>query len=85
MTRIATSDHASSDPPSGEPEALDGEPFARLLEAADSGRPDAWDRIYAMLYADLHRIARSQIRRQAGPRLSPTSLISETWLKLSGA
>lgn len=67
------------------PVVIDSEEFARLLEAADAGRTEAWNRIYAMLYADLHRIARSQIRRQAGPRLSPTSLISETWLKLSGA
>lgn len=66
-------------------EDVEGESFAQLLAAADAGQPEAWDRIYALLYADLHRIARSQIRRQASLRLSPTSLISETWLKLSGA
>ena len=66
-------------------EGLDSDAFARLLEAADAGQPAAWNRIYTLLYDDLHRIARSQIRRQAGPRLSPTSLISETWLKLSSA
>lgn len=59
--------------------------FGSLLAAADAGEPDAWRRIYDLLYPDLHRIARSQIRRQSEPRLSPTSLVSETWIKLSGA
>jgi len=61
------------------------ESVTRLLAAVEEGHADAWHRIYALLYDDLHRIARSQIRRQAGLRLSPTSLISETWLKLAGA
>ncbi len=67
------------------PDDLETEEFAQLLADADAEQPDAWDRIYALLYPDLHRIARSQIRRLAGPRMSPTSLISETWLKLAGA
>ena len=57
----------------------------QLLAAADTGDASAWHRIYDLLYVDLHRIARSQIRHRAGLQLSPTSLISETWLKLSGA
>lgn len=65
--------------------ADDAERLTHLLAEADGGRTEAWHRIYALLYDDLHRIARSQIRRQAGLQLSPTSLISETWLKLSGA
>ena len=59
--------------------------FPRLLAAADAGDAGAWSRIYALLYPDLHRIARSQIRRQTRAQLSPTSLISETWPKLSAA
>ena len=62
-----------------------GNDFGALLAAADAGEPDAWRRIYDLLYPDLHRLARSQIRRQSEPRLSPTSLVSETWIKLSGA
>lgn len=72
-------------PASAIPETLEGEAFARLLAEADGGQAEAWNRIYALLYDDLHRIARSQIRQQAGTRLSPTSLISETWLRLSSA
>ncbi|MCI1709601.1 MAG: ECF-type sigma factor [Chiayiivirga sp.] len=69
----------------GLPVNPESEEFARLLADAEGGQAEAWNRIYALLYDDLHRIARSQIRRQSDPRLSPTSLISETWLKLSGA
>lgn len=69
----------------GLPVNPESEEFARLLADAEGGQAEAWNRIYSLLYDDLHRIARSQIRRQSDPRLSPTSLISETWLKLSGA
>lgn len=57
-----------------------------LLERAQFGQGDAWDRIYSLLYDDLHRIARSQLRQAGrGPanRVSPTSLVSETWLRLA--
>ncbi|WP_158884553.1 ECF-type sigma factor [Rhodanobacter sp. L36] len=56
-----------------------------LLKEAQQGRTEAWDRIYALLYEDLHRIARSQIRQLKGRQLSPTSLISESWLRLTQA
>jgi RNA polymerase sigma factor (TIGR02999 family) len=83
--RNREADHAPAAPAAAEDGAADAERMTRLLAEADQGDAQAWDRIYALLYADLHRIARSQIRRQAGLQLSPTSLISETWLKLSGA
>jgi len=67
------------------PAGADGDSITRLLASAGAGQADAWHRIYDLLYDDLHRIARSQIRRQAGSGLSPTSLVSETWLKLAGA
>jgi RNA polymerase sigma factor (TIGR02999 family) len=56
-----------------------------LLADAQAGRDDAWDRIYAVLYADLHRIAYSQIRQQTLGRMSATSLVSEGWLRLASA
>jgi len=67
------------------PAGADGDSITRLLASAEDGQADAWHRIYDLLYDDLHRIARSQLRRQAGSGLSPTSLVSETWLKLAGA
>lgn len=75
-------------PPDAHPHAPAGtqhDSITRLLASAEAGQADAWHRIYDLLYDDLHRIARSQIRRQAGSVLSPTSLVSETWLKLAGA
>lgn len=54
----------------------------RLLVDAEEGGEDAWNQIYRLIYEDLHHIARSQIRQQLHPGLSPTSLISEAWLKL---
>lgn len=69
--------------PAAQAAALPRDSVTALLDAAHAGQDEAWHRIYRLLYADLHRIARSQIRQQAGPRLSPTSLISETWLRLA--
>lgn len=56
-----------------------------LLADAQAGRGGAWDRIYAVLYADLHRIAHAQIRQHTLGRMSATSLVSEGWLRLAGA
>jgi RNA polymerase sigma factor (TIGR02999 family) len=65
------------------PEFLDS--VTELLAEAQAGRGGAWDRIYAVLYADLHRIAYSQIRQHTLGRMSATSLVSEGWLRLAGA
>lgn len=72
--------------PNGEP-SPELESVTRLLEEAQHGCADAWDRIYSLLYQDLHRIARSQIRQSAKgiQAFTPTSLISETWLRLANA
>ncbi len=64
-----------------------GEITALLAEVRD---PDgeagaAWDRIYALLYRDLRRIARVQRRRHGGGAGSATSLIGRAWLRLAGA
>ncbi len=61
------------------------ESVTELLADAQAGRADAWDRIYAVLYDELHRIARSQIRQRAHGRISATSLVSEGWLRLASA
>lgn len=60
------------------------ESITELLErvpGSDSGQ--VWSRIYGLLYEDLRRIARSQIRRVRASPLSPTSLVSEAWLRLA--
>jgi len=64
----------------------DQDSVTQLLGEVERGQPEAWNRIYALLYRDLHQIARSQIRQQRRSHVrSPTSLISETWLKLASA
>ena len=61
------------------------ESVTRLIADARSGRGAAWDRVYSLLYDDLHRIARSQIRQRTFGQISATSLVSEGWLRLVGA
>lgn len=56
-----------------------------LLAAADKGEAGAWDRIYTILYEEMRRLARSQLRRQSQQTVSPTTLVNETWIKLSKA
>lgn len=61
------------------------ESITRLLVDAQAGEDSAWNRIYGLLYGDLHRIARAQIRQRTSGRISATSLVSESWLRLSAA
>lgn len=61
------------------------ESVTRLIADARSGQGAAWDRVYSLLYDDLHRIARSQIRQRTFGQISATSLVSEGWLRLVGA
>lgn len=61
------------------------ESITRLLIDAQAGEDGAWNRIYGLLYGDLHRIARAQLRQRTSGRISATSLVSESWLRLSGA
>ncbi|MGO1071675.1 ECF-type sigma factor [Lysobacter sp. CA199] len=64
--------------------ALDS--ITELIHQAQNGRAGAWDRVYAALYQELHRLARMQIRqRWKGGERSPTSLVNRTWLRLSQA
>ena len=68
-----------------EPSMDSPESITRLLVDAQAGEDGAWNRIYGLLYGDLHRIARAQIRQRTSGRISATSLVSESWLRLSGA
>ncbi|MEL1265883.1 ECF-type sigma factor [Pseudoxanthomonas putridarboris] len=55
----------------------------RLLVDVEEGNDEAWNQIYNLVYHDLHRIARSLVRQHVQPGISPTSLVSETWLRLA--
>lgn len=45
--------------------------------------PSQHDALYQALYDELHRIARALLSRHRHPAASPTSLISEAWLRLA--
>jgi RNA polymerase sigma factor (TIGR02999 family) len=63
-----------------------GEPsLSGLLRDLSQGRPDALDRLMAVLYDELRRIAHAQLRQERpGHTLDSTALIHETYLRLAG-
>lgn len=55
-----------------------------LIQAAQNGQPGAWDRVYSLLYKELHKVAGLHLRRRwRGGERSPTSLINRTWLRFN--
>ena len=58
--------------------------ITELLNAAQVGRSDAQEAAYALVYDELKRCARRQKAFVPGSSLSPTALVSELYLRLSG-
>ncbi len=57
-----------------------------LLKAAASGDRQSADQAFALLYADLQRLARSRMRRSGNmTMLDTTALVHESWLRFQGA
>lgn len=55
-----------------------------LLRAAGGGDRQAAERAYALLYADLHRVAHARMRREgAFTLLDTTALVHESYLRLN--
>lgn len=55
-----------------------------LLEAAGSGDRQAVERLYRVVYDELHRMARANMRREGrADTLQPTALINEAFLRLA--
>jgi RNA polymerase sigma-70 factor (ECF subfamily) len=55
----------------------------RLLAEVGAGRSEALDRLMALVYQELRRIARNQMRgERAGHTLQPTALVHEAFLRL---
>ena len=65
-----------SDPP------LDGPEFEELLARCREGDSDAQDRLFQLLYRDLHAKARVLMDQQVPMTLQPTALLHEAWIKL---
>ena len=56
----------------------------RLLREAREGSGDALDRVLPLIYEELRRLARQQIRREdPGHTLHPTELVHEAYIKLT--
>lgn len=55
-----------------------------LLGAAREGHKGAADQLYSLLYQDLRRVARVQLRKHSNHQLDTTSLINECYLRLAG-
>lgn len=56
----------------------------RLLRRLSTGEPADRDRLYALVYAELRRLAGSAFRRErSGHTLQPTALVHEAFLRLS--
>ena len=67
------------------PEIKQGD-VTRLLSAAGDGDREAFDRLYQAVYAELRRIAQSQMRREGRAHtLQPTALVNEAYLRLAPA
>ncbi len=56
-----------------------------LLEAVEAGDGGALERLFPLVYEDLHRVARRQLDREGGGHtLQTTALVHEAYLKLAG-
>jgi RNA polymerase sigma factor (TIGR02999 family) len=57
----------------------------RLLKQWRDGDPDALDELTPLVYAELRKLADSQMRRErSGHTLQPTALVHEAYLRLLG-
>ena len=54
-----------------------------MLLRARNGEPQLLERVFEVLYAELHRLAESRFR-DGSQTLTPTALVHETFLRLVG-
>ena len=56
-----------------------------ILRSVQAGEPDALDRLMAVVYDELHRLARQRLAGlPAGQTLQATALVNEAYLRLAG-
>ncbi len=68
-----------------EKQLLDGAHVARAIRAADGGDARAAEQLFAVLYEELHRMAKRQLNRNAfGSTLGATTLLHEAYLDIAG-
>jgi RNA polymerase sigma factor (TIGR02999 family) len=61
------------------------EQLERLIYSAEHGDVASREKLFSVLYDELHRIAQRELRRGGQLAISPTTLLHETYLKLSSA
>jgi RNA polymerase sigma factor (TIGR02999 family) len=62
------------------------QPVTMYLRAWQEGDAAAFDRLFGIVHAELHRLARARMRGEgSGHTFSPTDLVSEAFLRLAGA
>ena len=67
------------------PDAALGARVADAIRAADGGDPHAAAQLFASLYAELHRMAKHQLHRNAfGSTLGATTLLHDAYLDIAG-
>ncbi|HOB95263.1 MAG TPA: ECF-type sigma factor [Aquabacterium sp.] len=78
---MASRDFAPQPMPDDEPTAGD---VTQWLQALDGLQPAAASQLFALLYGDLRRLARSHMRREdSGHTLSATALAHEAWFRMA--
>lgn len=58
--------------------------ISSLIRSTESGNHSAADALFTALYSELHRLATSQLARNRGAALSPTTLLHEAYLDIAG-
>src|SRR5262245_55264670 len=60
-------------------------PVTRLLTELNAGDRSALDRLFPLVYAELHQIANREMRgERPGHTLQPTALVHEAYIRLLG-
>ena len=54
------------------------------LQGLAQGQPDAEDRFFGLVYPELRKVARAQLRRDARSSMESTSLVHEAFMRLAG-
>jgi RNA polymerase sigma factor (TIGR02999 family) len=60
------------------------ERLERLIESAEQGDATSREELFSVLYDELHQLAQRELRRGVYLSISPTTLLHETYLNLSG-
>ena len=55
-----------------------------MVSKAESGDPKVREKLFVALYDELHRMASRELRRNVAVTISPTTLLHETFLNVSG-